>query len=349
MNRNCNDELVVKIIGKLTMEFRELEVDLPKQLKIKRIIEETVYNYEVTSKETALVKSDLEDRINYFLATKKLEGLSEATLKNYSYNLRKLCKFFNKPVSMITSDDIKMFMYSESSTKSPAGMNTFMTPIKLFFAWLQNEEFIIKNPCSSIKPVKEPKREKKPLNEEQVELLRDCDLSKRDRAILEFFLSTGCRVGEVEEVKINDIDFKNKTLLVIGKGNKQRRVYFTERCKRTIINYLKERENEGINSEYLFCSMKAPTQKKANTEPYKKLGSRAYQEIVEKMRVKAGIELKVTPHTFRHTFATFALRSGMKPEIIQQILGHNDVGLTLKVYAKLAQTEVEYTYRKLVS
>ena len=146
--RNCNEEVTVKLIGKLTMEFPELEVNLPRQLEIKRLVEEVLYGYEVTTKETALVKSDLEDRINYFLATKKLEGLSEATLKNYSYNLRKLCKFFNKPVSMITSDDIKMFMYSESSTKSPAGMNTFMTPIKLFFAWLQNEEFIIKNPCS---------------------------------------------------------------------------------------------------------------------------------------------------------------------------------------------------------
>ena len=200
------------------MELPELEFNLPKQLEIKRLVEEVLYGYEVTTKETALVTSDLEDRINYFLATKKLEGLSEATLKNYRYNLRKLCKFFNKPVSMITSDDIKMFMYSESSTKSPAGMNTFMTPIKLFFVWLQNEEFIIKNPCSSIKPVKEPKREKQPLTEEQVEMLRDCILSRRDRAILEFFLSSGCRVAEVGNVKVSDLDMTNKVLCVISKS-----------------------------------------------------------------------------------------------------------------------------------
>ena len=275
--------------------------------------------------------------------------LSEATLKNYSYNLRKLCKFFNKPVSMITSDDIKMFMYSESSTKSPAGMNTFMTPIKLFFAWLQNEEFIIKNPCSSIKPVKEPKREKKPLNEEQVEMLRDCMLSRRDRAILEFFLSTGCRVAEVGNVKVKDLDMTHKTLLVIGKGNKERRVYFTERCKRAILNYLREREEQGIISEYLFCSSKAPKKKSINKEPYKKLNNRGYQVIVDKMQKMANIEMRITPHTLRHTFATFALRSGMKPEVIQQILGHNDVGLTLRVYARVAQTDIEYSYRKLVS
>ena len=335
--RNCNEELAIKIIGKLTLEMPELEVNLPKQLEIKRFIEEIIYNYEVTSKETALVTSDLDGKINYFLATKKLEGLSEATLKNYTYTLRKLEKFFNKPASTISTGDIKMFMYSESETKSPSGMNTFMTPIRLFFKFLQNEEFIVKDPCASIKPVKEPKREKKPLNEEQVEMLRDCILSKRDRAILEFFLSTGCRVAEVGNVKISDIDFNHRTLLVIGKGNKERRVYFTERCKRAILNYLKERKD---NTEYLFVSSRAP---------HKKLNNRGYQVIVDKMQKMANIEMNITPHTFRHTMATNALRSGMAPEVIQQILGHNDVGLTLRVYARVAQTEVEYSYRKLVS
>ena len=335
--RNCNEELAIKIIGKLTLEMPELEINLPKQLEIKRYVEEIIYNYEVTSKETALVTSDLDGKINYFLATKKLEGLSAATLKNYTYTLRKLEKFFNKPASTISTGDIKMFMYSESNTKSPAGLNTFMTPIRLFFKFLQNEEFIVKDPCASIKLVKEPKREKKPLTEEQVEMLRDCLLSKRDRAILEFFLSTGCRVAEVGNVKISDVDFINKTLLVIGKGNKERRVYFTERCKRAIMNYLKERSD---NTDYLFVSSRAP---------YKKLNNRGYQVIVDKMQKMANIEMNITPHTFRHTMATNALRSGMAPECIQQILGHNDVGLTLRVYARVAQTEVEYSYRKLVS
>ena len=76
--RNCNEEVTVKLIGKLTMEFPELEVNLPKQLEVKRLVEEVLYGYEVTTKETALVTSDLEERVNYFLATKKLEGLSEA-------------------------------------------------------------------------------------------------------------------------------------------------------------------------------------------------------------------------------------------------------------------------------
>lgn len=228
-------------------------------------------------------------------------------------------------------------MYSESGNKTPSSINTFMTPIRLFFAWLQNEEFIIKNPCASIKPVKEPKRLRKPLTEEQVELLRDSMLTRREKAILEFFLSTGCRLSEVLNVKIKEVDFNNKTLLVIGKGNKERRVYFTERCKRTLINYLKDRKDA---CEYLFVT---------DRKPNRKISTRGMQVIINKIQVKAGLDIHIHPHIFRHTFATHALRSGMKPEVIQQILGHGDVGITLKVYAKLAESDVEHSYRMLVS
>ncbi len=336
-HRNCNDEIMVKLVGRLTIELPHLEVNLQEQIRVKKVIEEVLYNYEVTSREKALITSDLEGKINYFLATKKLEGLSPKTLKNYEYILRKLQNLFYKPVSTITTADIKMLMYSESEKKSPSSMNTFMTPIRLFFAWLQNEEFIIKNPCASIKPVKEPKRMRKPLTEEQIEQLRDCILTRRERAILEFFLSTGCRLNEALNVKIKDIDFNKKTLLVIGKGNKERRVYFTERCKRSLTNYLKDREDE---SEYLFVT---------DRKPHRKISSRGMQVITNKIQEKARLDIHIHPHIFRHTFATQALKSGMKPEVIQQILGHEDVGITLKVYAKLAQTDVEYSYRMLVS
>lgn len=338
--RNCNDEVTVKLLSKLTKELPELEYNMPRQLQIKKVIEETLYDYEVTSKETALTTSDFEGKINYFLATKKLEGLSESTIKGYFYTLRKLDRFFNKPVSMVTPADIKMLMYAESENKNPSSLNSFMTPIKLFFKWLQNEEFITKDPCANIKPVKEPKRVRKPLTEEQLEMLRDADLTKRERAVLEFFVSTGCRVGEVRNVKIKDIDFTHKTLLVIGKGNKERRVYFTERCKRAILNYIRERESQKIFSDYLFVGSKFP---------FNKMSNRSYEIMINKMQVKAGLDIHIHPHILRHTFATQALRSGMKPEIIQKILGHEDVGVTLRVYAKLAENEVEHSYRMLVS
>lgn len=334
--RNCNDEVVVKLIGKLSLEMPELEVNLQEQLSVKRIIEEVLYNYEVTSKETALVSSDIEGKINYFLATKKLEGLSEKTLKNYEYRLNKLNLFFNKPVSTITAADIKMFMYANAEGKQQNSLNTFMTPIKLFFQWLQNEEFIIKNPCAAIKPVKEAKRLRKPLTEEQVEILRDCFSSRRDRALIEFFLATGCRVDEVVKVKLCDIDFNRKTLLVIGKGNKQRRVYFTERCKRALLNYLDTRED---TKPWLFVSERGE---------HEKLTTRGVQQVIKKLKDRSGLDIKLSPHIFRHTFATMALNSGMKIEVLQTILGHENIATT-QVYAKIIENNVEYAYRRIVS
>lgn len=334
--RDCNDEVVIKLIGKLTLELPDLEMDLSKQLKVRRVIEETLYNYQVTSKETALVTSDLDGKIQYFLASKKLEGLSSKTLKNYSYILNKLSKFFNKPVRTITTADMKMFMYANSEGKKEASLNTFMTPIKLFFSFLQNEEFILKNPCASLKPVKEPKRMRQPLTEEEVEMIRDTTMTKRERAMFEFMLSTGCRVSEVSDVKINDINMTNKTLTVIGKGNKERRVYFTERCKRALINYLNSRSD---TNEYLFVSERAP---------YEKLNSRGMQRSVNKIKEKANIQRKVSPHIFRHTFATLALNSGMSIEIVQALLGHENPSTT-QVYAKLNMETIEHSYRRLVS
>lgn len=336
--RNCNSEVVVKLIGRLTTQLPHLEVDLPLQLDVKRTIEEVLYNYEVTSKETALVTSDIDGKINYFLATKKLEGLSPLSIKNYEYTLRKFGNFFNKPLSTITNADIKMYLYSITEGRQASSLNTIMIPIRLFFSWAQNEEFIIKNPCSSIKPVKEPKRMKSPLSIENVELLRDSLTELREKAIFEFFISTGCRLAEVREAKISDIDFNNKTLLVIGKGNKQRRVYFTERCKRALINYINSRTD---SCEYLFIREKAP---------YTKLGSRGYQDIVKAMKKKSGIpsKIKVTPHIFRHTFATHALNAGMKIDVVQHLLGHVNPSTT-QTYAKLMESNIEHTYRQLIS
>jgi len=334
--RDCSNEVAVKLLGKITLELPQLEVDLSKQLDIKRIIDEVLYQYQINSKETALVVSDLDAKINYFLATKKLEGLSKKTIQNYKYKLDKLAIYFNKPISTITSADIKMFMYVNSEGKQENSLNTFMTPIKLFFSWCQNEEFIIKNPCASLKPVKEPKRLRKPLNEEQVEILRDSLTTLREKALFEFMISTGCRLNEVCNVKISDLNLNSKTLLVIGKGDKERRVYFTERCKRALINYINYRKD---NNMYLFVSQRAPN---------RKLGDRAVQSIVKKMKIKSGLDIKLHPHIFRHTFATNALNAGMRLEIVQAILGHEDAATT-QIYAKLQSSNIEHSYRQLIS
>lgn len=332
--KNCNDEASMFLLGKLTLELPELEINLQKQLDIKRIIDEVLYKYEVTTKETALITSDIHQKASLYLACKKLEGIAKGTLYNYSLELSKFDLFFHKPLSTITSMDIRMYMSSISEGRLESTINTKMVPIRDFFSWLQNEEYIVSNPTKKVKSMKEPHREKQPLNNEQVEIIRDSLDTRRDKAILEFLLSTGCRVGEIVEIKILEIDWNRMSVLVIGKGNKQRRVFFNDRTKVCLKKYLERRV--GI-SKYLFCS---------DRKPYKKLGTRGVQVIVNKIEANSSIGVNLTPHIFRHTFATRALASGMPLEVVQTLLGHETIDTT-RIYAKVKETNIEYMYKQI--
>ena len=333
-SRNCNDEVSTILTGRLTMLFSHLEVDLPKQLEMKKIIDEVLYKYEITTKETSLVTSDVNQKAKLYLACKKLEGLSSKTLYNYSLELSKFDKFFHKPVSTINSMDIRMYMAQIGEGKQENTVNTKMVPIRDFFQWLQNEEYIISNPTKKVKPVKEPHRERTPLTDEQVEIIREGLTDKRDKAIFEFLINTGCRVGELINIRLNDIDWTKMTLLVVGKGNKQRRVYFNDRTKISLLKYIENRK--GI-SDYLFIGTK---------RPYKELSTRAVQTIINKIEKNTEVGVNLHPHLFRHTFATKALSSGMPIEVVQLLLGHEQIDTT-QIYAKVKEVNVEYMYRKI--
>lgn len=335
--RTCEEELSIILIGRLTTEIQDLQVDLQRQLHIKHIIDEILYKYQITSKETALVAGDIEEKANLYLACKKLEGCSKNTLKNYYGELRQLNNFFNKPVSTINSMDIRMYMASFGNVKEST-VNTKMSPIRDFFQWLQNEEYIISNPTKKVKPMKEPHRERTPLTDEQVEMIRDGLNGKtikeiREKALFEFLLATGCRVGEVAGIKIQQIDFNRMSLLVIGKGNKERRVYFNNRAKLAIRKYIKNRLGE---SEYLFVS---------NNAPYGKVGVRALQVIIRSIEKRTNVGVHLYPHIFRHTFATKALNY-MTIETVQALLGHEKLDTTL-IYAKTNEKTTEFMYRKI--
>ncbi len=300
--KNYNEEASMILLGRLAMEMPLLEVDMQQQLKIKRVIDEVLYKYEVKTKQTALVTSDIVAKAKLYLACKKLEGLSSKTIYNYILQLKQFRDFFHKPVSI---------------------------------QWLQNEEYIISNPTKKIKPIKEPHRERTPLTDEQVEIIRDGLIGRRDKAIIEFLLSTGCRVGELVNIEIGQVDWFKMSLLVIGKGNKQRKVFFNERTKIALNKYLESRKGESI---YLFCGER---------RPHNKLTTRAIQNIINKIAVKTNININLHPHIFRHTFATRALSSGMPIEIVQALLGHEKIDTT-QVYAKVKETNVEYMYRRIV-
>lgn len=203
-----------------------------------------------------------------------------------------------------------------------------------FFAWLEDEDYIVKSPVRRIHKVKTGKTVKETYSDESLELMRDhCD-NTRDLAMIDLLCSTGIRVGELVKLNRSDVDFENRECLVFGKGNKQRKVYFDARTKIHLQRYLAERTD---TNEALFISLLKPF-------------DRLQISGVEIRLRKIGRELsfhKVHPHKFRRTLATMAIDKGMPIEQVQQLLGHQSIDTTLQ-YAMVNQNNVKESHRKYI-
>lgn len=326
---NCKDEVVIKLVGKLSLEFPELD-----QLKVRAIAEEVLYKYDVSSQETGLMVSDIDEKIQIYLATKKLDGLSPRTLQNYRYNLAIFASHLIKPLASINAMDLRMYLAARCKNMKPTSTNGQITILKSFFSWLANEEYIPRDPTKKLKRTKEPKRVRHALTEEEVELLKQACKTDREKALIEFLISTGCRLSEVVGVNIKDINWHEMSLFVIGKGNKERKVYFSTRAKLLLKNYL---ENRKGNSEALFITSKAP---------HNRLGERSVQREVKKIAMRTTIDRSIFPHLFRHTMATMSLNKGMSLTALQQILGHEEPSTT-QIYAVLSADTIKHEYKKI--
>lgn len=326
------DEVIIKLIGRLSVEFQEL--DFQAQVKIRAIAEEVLYKYDVLPQENALVASDIEDKLQMYLAVRKLEGLSEKTIKNYQYELLNFANHLRKPLAAINVTDLRMFLAVRCKNLKPGTTNTIMSYLKTFFSWLHNEEYIPTNPSSKLKPTKEPKRVRQALSKKEIEQLKLACTTKREKAITSFLYATGCRLSEIVNINKSDINWAERTLFVIGKGNKQREVCFDTTAELHLQNYLADRMDE---CEALFVTER---------RPYGRLGARAIQKLVKQIAERAGLNKSVYPHLFRHSFATHKLNSGAPLHMVQGWLGHTDPATT-QIYAITSRESLIHEYRRI--
>lgn len=283
-------------------------------------------------------KSDLKKRISYYLGAKRIDGLSPRTLANYKYTLDMFSERVNKSVSKITADDIRGYIsyLSEARGLRETSLQTHVSVLRAFFSWLLMEERIKKNPMLKIRSLKlDKKNARQALSVEELERLRDACKGYREKALVEFLVSTGCRLSEVAQLNVADLDFNNRSVTVTGKGNKERPVYFSIRARLMLQEYIKERKG----GEGLFVSSKTP---------YLPLKPRAIQRIIHGLSVRAGLDARVHPHLLRHTFATHALNSGMDVTAIQQLLGHENISTT-QIYAAMNEDVIRHQYNKYVA
>lgn len=270
--------------------------------------------------------------LDLFLNTKKLEGRSYKTLDYYRSTVIQLYENCDKPLTSITTADVRNWLTLKSEKLSKTSVNNYRRNLNSFFNWLEAEEYILRSPMKRINKIKEDKKLKRPFTDLEIEVLREIIDNDRDRALFELLLSTGCRVGEIVNLNRDDINFNDREIIVFGKGSKQRYVYFDAKTELYLKKYLENREDD---KEALFVSYNKPNHR---------LGINGVETRVRNWGEKAKVK-KAHPHRFRRTMATNCLKHGMPIEQIQVLLGHESIETT-RIYTSIDQTEVKYGHIK---
>lgn len=306
-------------------------------VKLKIRYEEVLNNYDIKRKTPDGLKADLIDNIKLYIYSKRLEGLSENTLTDYYRELMMLEFSINKPTVQVTTADIRGYL-TEQGDNQVSTTGKKLSVIKTFFSWLVDEEIILKNPAARIKQVKLPKRLPKALNETELETMREACKSLRQRALIEVLYSTGCRLSEVSNMQRSKVDWSNGSMPVVGKGDKERIVYLTPKAIFHLKRYLKACVEDENESDFLFTTER---------RPYRQMREKTIEDEVDKIADRTNITKNVTPHVFRHTFATLAMEKGIELGDLQQLMGHSSPVTTIR-YAAVSEERKHHAHKRFV-
>lgn len=266
---NYNERFITKAVREISDKFH---FNVIQQKALSNLLYKCTQNVEMK-----LLNEEDGDFLTYidiYANSMKLEGLSEETIKNKCYTLKALNRYLEKDINKISVADLKMYILHKQTTCKSNTLNTIITTIKSFFNFLYDEGYLDINPSRKLKKVKEEKRLRKSLNDVSLEQVRLASSNKRDRALIEFTYSTGLRVSELVKLNINDLDFTSNRFSVVGKGNKERNVMFSDIAKFYLKQYLNERKD---NNTALFVGIK---------KPHNRMSTRAVEKIFEKMGMK---------------------------------------------------------------
>lgn len=325
MERNFED----LILQKMQMHLNNYQMQL-----LKQVLEETIEHYSLLEKKDNPI--EYPDYINLFISSKSIEGCSEKTLNYYKKTILKTIESIGKEASQITTDDLREYLcnYQNNNSSSKVTIDNIRRILSSFFSWLEDEDYIIKSPVRRIHKVKTTKVVKDTYTDENLEIMRDGCANLRDLSIIDLLSSTGMRIGEMVKLNIEDINFVERECVVLGKGDKQRIVYFDARTKLHLQNYIHSRSDDN---PALFVSL---------NKPNKRLSINAIELRLRELGKKLNID-KVHPHKFRRTLATSAIDKGMPIEQVQQLLGHQRIDTTLQ-YAMVKQNNVKISHRRYI-
>lgn len=281
-----------------------------------------------------LSKHASQDLIDLFIEAKQVEGCSTKTLDYYRNTLERLNAALRKPFTQVETSDLRSYLteYEQKRNSSKVTIDNIRRIMSSFFSWLEDEDYIVKSPVRRIHRVKVASMIKETFSDEELETIRGNSGSSRDLAIIDLLASTGMRIGELVRLNRSDIDLNERECIVLGKGNKQRMVYFDARAKLHLTDYLGQRTDDN---PALFVS---------HARPHTRLTIGAIELRLRKLGETLAIQ-RVHPHKFRRTLATYAIEKGMPIEQVQKLLGHARIDTTMH-YAMVNQNNVKASHRR---
>lgn len=282
----------------------------------------------------------------YFNYLKYERNYSNNTIINYNNDLEEFFDFLKREsinFLNVEYDVIRFFlMYLKDEKKdSNRTINRKISGLRGFYKFLVQEEIIKNNPFNIIRGMKKEKKLPRYFEYEELETLFNSidlrnKLGQRNRLILEILYATGIRVSELINIKIKDINFDNKTILILGKGNKERYVNYGEYCDNILNLYLKDGYLllNTNNSEYLLLNDRGGN-----------LTDRGVRYVLSKIIENTSINKNISPHMIRHSFATHLLNNGCSLLTVQKLLGHESIKAT-QIYTHVDTDRLKDVYRK---
>ena len=279
-----------------------------------------------------------DENIILFLDYLKYERrLSINTVNSYANNLNVLTTFFNKNILLLNSDDIKKIINElKISSRSKAH---YLSVFNSFYNFMILYGKLQKNPCENIKSPKIAKSLPKYLNEDEIDKLLNIKLLKpidyRNKAMLELLYATGTRISELLNLELNNIDFDECIIRVVGKGKKDRIIPIGNSALHYLNLYIKEYRSfilKTKQSNYVFINNNGG-----------KMSRQGFFKILKQIASKSGISKDISPHVLRHSFATYLLNNGADLRVIQELLGHENL-VTTEIYSHLGNKKIEEDY-----
>ena len=272
-----------------------------------------------------------EEYLDAYLNSLRVEGKSPKTIERYKYLIGRMMKATNVPTRSITVYHLRQYLAQEKARGiSDRTLEGTRQVFSAYFNWLHREQLLSQNPTANLGVIKYQKKIRATYSETDIEKMKSSCKTLRDRAIVEFLLSTGCRISEMVQLNRDSIDLNSLECVVLGKGNKERTVYLNAVTGMLLQNYLDQRND---NSPALFAG-----------KGTSRISAPGVRQMMKRLATKSSVD-HIHPHKFRRTLATSLIRHGMPIQEVASILGHDKLDTTMK-YVVLDKTEVKNSYRK---